>query len=479
MIKIFGISCFLALINFFSWAVTETPVDFQDDLASLEVNKKRAWRKPNFGRQDGALGYGDSGFSIPVGMEERVNFWIDIYSKYSTSQGLLHDSRYVHLVYEEIDFSSIEENNDLTGTEKTRAKSILVDSRKDHIRKILKKLERLSSPAGLEGEDLRYWYLFQRIEESNKFSEAAKDGRLRFQLGQSDRFVKGIYQSGRYLEAIEKIFIEAGLPIELTRMIFVESSFNLRARSKVGASGIWQFMPGTGKQFFKMDDVVDERNDPIISSRAAARMLKKNYEILGNWPLAVTGYNHGPFGIKRIVDREGTSNIRELVEIRKGTFGFASASFYASFLAALEVESSADQYFGDQVAWDLPFDGEEIIVDREIDAEFLQTLFQKLGHNLEDYNYHFSSQFFKGLRWLRKGHRIWVPREQKDLALTSLKDYKMAESKKVRIHIVKSGETLLGIANKFGISYSKIKQLNNIENPSLIRIGQELLISSQ
>ena len=87
-----------------------------------------------------------------------------------------------------------------------------------------------------------HWKLFDGVDEKNKFTEAARRGRLRYQAGQRDQFTRGIMQSGRYLRQMEEIFKEEGLPIELTRLPFVESSFNLSAKSKVGASGIWQFM---------------------------------------------------------------------------------------------------------------------------------------------------------------------------------------------------------------------------------------------
>src|SRR5690606_2761679 len=127
---------------------------------------------------------------------------------------------------------------------------------------------------------------------------------------------------------------------------FVESSFNLRARSKVGASGIWQFMRSTARMYMRMDRSADERNDPLRATRAAAKKLRENFTMLQSWPLAVTAYNHGPYGVKRLTEKAGTTDIVELVDVRKGRFGFASASFYASCLAALKVEADAEKHFG-------------------------------------------------------------------------------------------------------------------------------------
>ena len=126
-----------------------------------------------------------------------------------------------------------------------------------------------------------------------------EDGRLRTQRGVKEQFLAGLQIAGRYLPEMKRIFREAGLPTDLTYLALVESSFNLRARSPMGAAGIWQFMPETGKKFLRIDDAVDERLDLIASTRAAARLLKQNYQILGSWPLAVTAYNHGTEGMLR------------------------------------------------------------------------------------------------------------------------------------------------------------------------------------
>src|SRR4029078_12446805 len=122
------------------------------------------------------------------------------------------------------------------------------------------------------------------------------------------------------------IFRQEGLPIELTRLPFVESSFNLRARSKVGATGLWQFMRSTARLYMRMDASADERNDPLRATRAAAKKLRDNFEMLQSWPLPITAYNRGPSGVKRLTEKLGTTDIVDIIDVRKGHFGFASAN---------------------------------------------------------------------------------------------------------------------------------------------------------
>ena len=129
--------------------------------------------------------------------------------------GLLHDSLYPHLVYEVVDFQDISIKSGLSDREKRRLKKKWIEAKKKTIRNRLLKLEKLQSSVGLEGEDLRYWYLFANVKDKGKFRAASKVGRLRFQLGQKDRFVKGIFYSGRYLKEMEEILKAARTPSEV------------------------------------------------------------------------------------------------------------------------------------------------------------------------------------------------------------------------------------------------------------------------
>lgn len=317
-------------------------------ISTTNVNAEfpSVWHVPDYGHQEKALGWSETAFAVPNGMQERVQFWTDIYTKYNNDQGLLHDSIYINLIYEIVDLSDISNNSILTPHQKDRAKRDRVKEAKKAVAERLKRLASVKDAGSLTGDDLRYWKMFESIDEKNKFTEAARRGRLRYQAGQKDQFMRGITQSGRYLKQMEEIFREEGLPIELTRLPFVESSFNLNARSKVGASGIWQFMRSSGRLYLRMDDVCDDRNDPLRATRAAARKLRQEYSMFQSWPLTVTGWNHGAAGIRRMTERYKSKDIAELTDVRGHRFGFASANFFASFLAALEVERNAGKYFG-------------------------------------------------------------------------------------------------------------------------------------
>jgi membrane-bound lytic murein transglycosylase D len=300
--------------------------------------------------------------------------------------------------------------------QKFRLRERLVNERKKAIAARLRRLSQLKSPNGLSGDDLRVWRLFEAFKEPNKFKKAAEKNRVRFQLGQKDRFITGIFYSGRYLREMERIFRSEGLPIELTRLPFVESSFNIHARSKVGASGVWQFMPRTAKSFMVLNKLVDERNDPLRATLASARLLKQNYMMLGTWGLALTGYNHGPYGVRGIVNKLGTKDIAEIVSrYSSARFGFASENFYACFLAALEVEKNARTFFGD-VKWSSELESVDVSVTRPIPYQTLLDFFDGDAVTTALLNPHFTSRVKTGKDLIPKGTFVRVHPERLKLA---------------------------------------------------------------
>ncbi len=376
----------------------------------------RPWSPPDFSQQTGALGYSDAMFAVPKGLQKRVAFWTDIYTKYTLNQGVLHDSAHVDIVYETMDFNSIIHDSALSDRQKRKAKEKLIKEHKAQIAANLKKLDKLKSSEGLQGEDLRLWKMFEKVQDPHKFADAAEKGRLRFQLGQRDRFALGIYYSGRYLREMEKIFREERLPIELTRLPFVESSFNIEARSRVGASGIWQFMRRTAKPFMKMNEAVDERNDPLTATRASARFLRQNFEMLESWPLALTGYNHGAYGVKNIVNKLHSSDLVEIIErYSSSRFGFASENFYACFLAALNVERDAKKYFGD-VRWNQELENSEFQVSKELPFDRLLSWFGGDVDRAQLFNPHIQKRARHGRIKIPRGTFVRVPIQQQALA---------------------------------------------------------------
>ena len=105
-------------------------------------------------------------------------------------------------------------------------------------------------------------------------------------------------------------------------------------------------MPETGRQYLTMTDGIDERNDPIKASRAAAKLLRFNYQTLGSWPLAITAYNHGAGGLKKAIRATGSRDLIYLVNnYQSKSFQFASSNFYAGFLGLMATLKESDRIF--------------------------------------------------------------------------------------------------------------------------------------
>ncbi len=384
-----------------------------------------AWKTPDYSSQEGALGWRKDLFQVPPSLATRVGFWKAIYSKYTTDQGVLHDLDDLTIVYEALDFGLIMKDTRKSLSAKARARTKLVKSKRDEISKRLERLSKMKSEKDIRDDaDRKLLSHFTKAFPAALFGkerarelaalkanlkESSRKKRIRFQLGQRDKFILGIYYSGRYIEAMEKQFRAERLPVELTRLPFVESSFNTEARSRVGASGIWQFMPRTARPWMMVNRDVDERNDPMTATGAAARLMRSNYERLREWPLAMTAYNHGASGIARAVKKTGSTDIATIIEkYSSRRFGFASSNFYACFLAALEVEREARKYFGD-VKWSVQFDGREIDLLKPLAWREVVAIYDGETPLAELQNPHLTKRVRSKNRDIPKGTFIRVP----------------------------------------------------------------------
>lgn len=256
----------------------------------------------------------NSKFKVTRELRKRVDFWVSIYSRYSTTQGVYHLIDDPGVVLGKIDLTGIYEATDLTDFKKRKMIEFEVKKRK--------------------------------LRLAQKF--AVHPSKVRLQMGLSDRMKKALFLSGKYLTQMEEIFKNENLPVELTRLPFVESSFNVFAQSKVGASGLWQIMPSVARPQGFITRNYDKRNHPIYATKLAAEIMKQNYRSLKSWPLAITAYNHGLSGVKRMMQKSESVTIEDMIESKRvtGSWGFASKNFYACFLAVLQVERNATELFG-------------------------------------------------------------------------------------------------------------------------------------
>ncbi|HJY82086.1 MAG TPA: lytic transglycosylase domain-containing protein, partial [Candidatus Binatia bacterium] len=217
-------------------------------------------------------------FPYPAALRPQVEFWKKIFATYSKYEVVIHDSETMK-IYKVVDFQPLLDEEGLDEATVLQVRQEQSKIKLEQIRTILLKLHQCGEDCGdLTAEEQRVWDMYRNVNDPDKFRAAASEDRLRAQVGIRERFREAIQISRRYLHAMEEIFRREGVPVELTRLPFIESSFNVGAYSKVGAAGIWQFMPSTGRLYkMRVNNVIDERRDPLVATEAAARLLRENY----------------------------------------------------------------------------------------------------------------------------------------------------------------------------------------------------------
>ena len=406
-------------------------------------------------------------FPRPQALERDVNFWVSIFTEYSTSQGVLHDQRNLAVVYEKID---------LPENASRRTRNRLAKVRREHYQKILRALAN-GKRDNLSAEEYRVLDLWP-TDVSNKEITAAV-GRIRFQLGLSDRFREGLKRSGRWRKHVNTEFSRLGVPIALAALPHVESSYNPNARSHVGASGIWQFTRSTGRRFLQVDHILDERNDPFLATTAAGKLLAYNHSITGNWPMAITAYNHGLSGARRAMRQHGDNAYTDILRNYKSrTFGFASRNFYVAFLAAMQVDQDPQRYFPGLVP-DSPVDYATVTLPAYIPADQLAATLKVRQRDLARHNPAIQATVWQRSKHLPKNFELRLPNSMLSASLPDLMANLSDEARFDRqlpdlFHTIKRGDTLSQIADAYGTRVSTLVALNSLGNSNRIRAGQQL-----
>jgi membrane-bound lytic murein transglycosylase D len=273
-------------------------------------------------------------FPLLPGLEKQVLFWRDIFSLYQSNQVVVHDSKNIRLVWKVLDVSRFPK----TVKGKQQKKRYL----DKNIKALKSRLKRLRlDPKARDKEDERILAL---VRDNPEYLIGALK-HIRKQRGLADEFRRGFERRKKIRTTVRALLQAEGVPLELDALPFVESMYNPKARSHVGAAGIWQFMRTTARWLgLKVSRRVDERLNITKATKAAAKLLNKNHKKLKEWPLAITAYNHGQNGMRRAVEKTGTTDLVKIIATyKKQTWGFASKNFYAEFLAALSVMREMEQ----------------------------------------------------------------------------------------------------------------------------------------
>ena len=414
-------------------------------------------------------------FPTPESLKPNVEFWKNIYAKYSERDVVIHDSYDLSIVYEVVNMDSLFRG--INVSERLQWKKI--ERIKKGYKSILRKLSRKKKLRieSLRGKERYVASLFNGELTSKRLLKASRN--IRGQNGLRERFRLGLQRSGLYLPYMKKIFQEANLPLELLAIPHVESSFNYKAYSKFGAAGIWQFTRSTGRSYMKINYEVDERLDPIRATESAALHLKRNHEKLRSWPLAVTAYNHGRNGMLRAKKKFGDNIGRIVKYYRSGSFGFASRNFYSEFLAALHITQNHRDYFG-EIEFHKARDFISFNTPHYIKVSDLTSKLDISLKEFAEFNPAFRPSVINSKRRIPKDFPIRVPyRSGLDIQAVYAQipaDVKYTDQIRAKWHKVRSGENLSRIARKYRVSLGELMGANNIRNSHRIYVGQNLQI---
>jgi membrane-bound lytic murein transglycosylase D len=305
-------------------------------------------------------------------------------------------------------------------------------------------------------------------------NEAVERNIQYFQYGIPERFQSYLDRFNHYRELVEPVFQEYGLPTELMYLSLVESGFNPRAFSRARASGPWQFMIGTGRMYgLQVDWYRDERRDPIKSTVAAAHHLRDLYDRFGSWPLALAAYNAGEGKISRAIKKTGT---RDFWRIRKTRYIRRETKEYVPrFIAATLIAQNPTAY-GFQIPENDPHRFEEVRLNKQVHFSAIN---QKTGISIDELK-RLNPELRRSIipQKGESGYFLKVPVGMASLiekhheAMTA---WTQPPPPATEWYRVQRGDSLSVVAKRFRMKVADLKRMNNLRG-NLIRVGDRLRV---
>ena len=291
-----------------------------------------------------------------------------------------------------------------------------------------------------------------------------------------------------YFPVFEEVLDQFNLPLELKYLALVESALNPKAKSRAGATGLWQFMYNTGKEYnLKVSSYVDERMDPYRATVAACEFFEKSYSVYADWSLVLASYNSGRGNVNKAIRRSGGK--RNYWQIRR-FLPKETRSYVPAFIAVCyAMNYASDHKISAEKPLVLFHEVDTVEVKYQIDFEYLSSSLDISINELEFLNpsykinvipkidgrpYHLVLPVAKMGAFVENEKEIYA--HFVELDAQKRKNYpKYSEQDERIVHRVKGGEYLGKIARRYGCSVKKIQQWNNLKNDN-IRVGQRLIL---
>ena len=296
----------------------------------------------------------------------------------------------------------------------------------------------------------------------------------RFTLsGEKKFFVESYKRSGRYREYIVNSLREAGLPIELSWLPLIESGFKVNALSKARALGLWQFISSTGYKFgLKRDKYIDERLDPIKSTKAAIAYLKELHQIFGDWTTALAAYNCGEGQVLRVIRTQNINYLDNFWDLYD-RLPSETARYVPRFMATLHIVKNPKAYGLDSISIENPMEFEIVNISKQV---HLRNVAKQIGldeKTLKELNPELRYRILP-----KDKYPLRVPPGKGEMVLAKLDKIPVSypPRRAFTYHRVKPGESLSTIAQRYHTSISSIARANNIRKRHYIVAGKKLKI---
>ncbi|WP_097044355.1 lytic transglycosylase domain-containing protein [Flagellimonas pacifica] len=291
-----------------------------------------------------------------------------------------------------------------------------------------------------------------------------------------------------YFPLFEQELDNQDIPLEIKYLAIVESALNPRARSRVGAKGLWQFMYGTGKMYgLDVSSYVDERNDPILATKAASKYLSKLHDIFNDWDLALAAYNSGPGNVNKAIRRSG--GYKNYWNIRRN-LPRETAGYLPAFLATMYIFEYAEEHGLQYKKAERPyFETDTVHVKNLITFDQISKLVDISKEELEMLNPAYKLNIIPKIKGKTYALRLPVTKigkfvnneeaiyayAKKELDSLEKPLPQLVTTKNQIRYKVRSGDYLGRIAERYGVGVSQIKRWNGLRSNNL-RVGQRLTI---
>lgn len=289
-----------------------------------------------------------------------------------------------------------------------------------------------------------------------------------------------LLRSTRYEALMKKVLRDNKLPEDLFYIALIESGFSSQAFSHASAVGYWQFIRGTGKRYkLKINQLVDERRDPVLSTQAAADYFKDLYQRFDSWYLAMAAYNVGEGRIDRVIKKYKTKDFWALSRNRRA-LPTETDNYVPKYIAAKLIAKNPDKYGFEGIDYMPPIEFDHITVGQPIN---LRLMAEKMNYNYED---------FKALNPKFKGEiapletdntlGLRIPPGSYEMALTASNESivdkveYVADQNEIQLYRIKKGDTFSSLARRYRTTVAYLRDINDFSRKKKIRVGQKIFV---